>query len=85
MKLLIGQDMIKESMKKAQNKVKTYGNKVKSFREFNVGGMVFFEVASKISQLKLGKNYKLSTRSCKQFQILGEIEIVAYEMDLPPT
>jgi hypothetical protein len=41
-------------------------------------------VASKISQLKLGKSYKLSARYCKHFQIIGEIEIVAYEMDLPP-
>jgi hypothetical protein len=45
--------MIKESMKKAQDKVKNYANKVRSFREFNVGDMVFFKVASKISQLKI--------------------------------
>jgi uncharacterized protein YlzI (FlbEa/FlbD family) len=37
--MLIGQDVIKESMKKAQDKVKTYANKVKSFKKFNVGDM----------------------------------------------
>jgi hypothetical protein len=31
--------MIKESMKKTQDKVKTYANKVKSFKEFNDGDM----------------------------------------------
>jgi hypothetical protein len=46
-------------MLKAQAKAKTYVDQVRSFKEFEVGDMVFLKVTPKKSQLRLGKCYKL--------------------------
>jgi ribosomal protein L21E len=47
-------------MLKAQARAKTSADQVRSFREFEVGDMVFLKVTPKKSQLGLGKCYKLS-------------------------
>jgi len=70
-------------MLKAHARAKTYPDQVRSFKELELGDMVFLEVTPKKSQLKLGKYYKLSSRYCGPFQILRKVGTLAYELELP--
>jgi hypothetical protein len=68
---------------KAQARAKTYADQVRSFRDLELGDMVFLKVTPKKSQLTLGKCYKLSSRYCEPFQILRKVGTMAYELELP--
>jgi hypothetical protein len=43
---------------KAQARAKTYADQARSFKELELGDMVFFKMTPKKSQLRLGKCYK---------------------------
>jgi hypothetical protein len=74
---------IKQNLKAAQDKKKSYADKNRNHRQFKVGDHVFMKVKAKISSLKLGSCSKLATRFCGPFEILERIGLVAYILSLP--
>jgi hypothetical protein len=52
---------IKQNLKVAQNRQKSYSDKNRAHREFIVGDHVFLRVKANKSSLKLGKYSKLAT------------------------
>ena len=76
---------IKHNLKIAQDRHKSYADKDRTFKEFQVGEDVFLKVRAKKSSLKLGSYKKLAARYCiGPFNILSRIGLVAYELALPP-
>jgi hypothetical protein len=74
---------IKQNLKAAQDRQKSYADKKRTHREFKVGDHVFLEVKTNRSSLKLGGCTKLATRYCGPFEILERIGPVAYMLALP--
>jgi hypothetical protein len=74
---------IKQNLKAAQNRQKTYTDKGRTHREFKVGDHVFLRVKANKSSLKLGNCSKLATHYCGPFEILERIGPVAYIIALP--
>ena len=56
--------IIKENLKVASDRQKSYADLKRSIREFEVGEMVFLRVKPKRSSLRLGKYRKLAFRYC---------------------
>jgi hypothetical protein len=61
---------IKQNLKVAQDRQKSYADKGKTHREFKVGDHVFLKVKANKSSLKLGNCSKLAARYCGSFEIL---------------
>jgi hypothetical protein len=61
---------IKQNLKVAQDRKKSYADKGRTHREFKVGDNVFLKVKANRSSLKLGNCSKLAARYCGSFQIL---------------
>jgi hypothetical protein len=74
---------IKQNLKTAQDRQKSYAHKNRTHREFKVGDHVFLKVKSNRSSLKLGSCAKLAARFCVPFEILERIGPVAYMIALP--
>jgi hypothetical protein len=74
---------IKHNLKAAQDRQKSYADKNRIHREFNVGDHVFLKVKANKSSLKLGSCTKLAPRFCGPFEILERIGPVAYMIALP--
>jgi hypothetical protein len=73
---------IKQNLKAAQDRQKSYADKNKTHREFKVGDHVFLKVKANRSSLKLGSCVKLAARFCGPFEILEKIGPVAYMIAL---
>jgi len=76
---------IRQNLKIARDRQKSYVNKNRKFREFQVGEHVFLKVRAKKSSLRLGNCTKLAARFCGPFEVLGRIGLVAYELAFPPS
>jgi hypothetical protein len=74
---------IKQNLKAAQDKQKSYADSNRTHREFKVGDHVFLKVKANRSSLKLGSCAKLAARFCGPFEILERIGPVAYMLALP--
>jgi hypothetical protein len=74
---------IKQNLKVAQDRQKSYADKNRTHREFKVGDHVFLKVKTNRSSLKLGCCAKLEARYCGPFEILERIGPVAYMLTLP--
>jgi hypothetical protein len=74
---------IKQNLKVAQDRQKSYTNSNRTHGEFKVGDHVFLKVNTKRSSLKLGSCTKLAARFCGPFEILESIGLVAYMLALP--
>jgi ribonuclease HI len=74
---------IKQNLKTAQDKQKSYADSNRNHREFKVGDHVFLKVKANRSSLKLGSCAKLAARFCGPFEILERIGPVAYMLALP--
>ena len=64
---------IRQKLKVAQDRQKSYADKHRVNREFSVGDHVYFRVREKKSSLKLGICAKLSPRYCGPFEVLKRI------------
>jgi hypothetical protein len=74
---------IKQNLKDAQEKQKSYVDKNIIHREFKVGDHVFLKLKANRSSLKLGSCAKLVARFCGPFEILERIGPVSYMIALP--
>ena len=74
---------IKQNLKVAQDRHKSYVDKNRIHREFKVGDHVFLKEKANRSSLKLGIYAKLAARFCGPFEILERIGLVSYMIALP--
>jgi hypothetical protein len=74
---------IKQNLKAAQDRQKSYDNKNRTHREFKVGDHVFLKVKANKSSLRSRNCSKLAARFCGPFEILERIGPVAYMLALP--
>jgi hypothetical protein len=75
-------EKIKQDLKVAQNRQKSYADKNKVFKDFKVGEHVFLKVKAKRSSIRLGSCSKLAARYCGPFEILEKIGPIAYMLAL---
>ena len=75
--------LIRENLKVASDRQKSYADLKRSAREFAEGEMVFLRVKPKRSSLRLGKYKKLAFRYCGPYQIIKRIGEQAYKLALP--
>jgi hypothetical protein len=73
---------IKQNLKVAQDRQKSYADKNKIHKEFKVGDHVFLKVKANRSSLKLGSCAKLASRFFGPFEILERIGRVSYMITL---
>ena len=74
---------IRQNLKVAQDRQKSYADLKRTLREFEGGGHVYVKVKPKKSSLRLGSCFKLFPRYCGPFEILARIGPVAYQLALP--
>ena len=76
--------IIRENLKKANDRQKSYASLKHFVQEFKGGDQVFIQVKPKKSSLRLGKHKKLAYRYCRPFMVTKRIGEQAYELHLPP-
>ena len=64
---------IRQNLKAAQDRQKSYVDKNRVNKEFSIGYHVYLRVRAKKSSLKLGSCSKLSPRYCGPFEVLENI------------
>jgi hypothetical protein len=74
---------IKQNLKVAQDRQKSYADKNRTHKEFKVGDHVFLKVKANKSSLKLGSCAKLAAKFYGPFEILERIGPIAYMLALP--
>jgi hypothetical protein len=74
---------IRQNLKAAQDRKKSYADKNITHREFEVGDHFFLKVKANRSSLKLGNCSKLEARYCGRFEILERIGPVSYMLAFP--
>ena len=75
--------LIRDCMRTAQSRQKSYANNRRRELEFNVGDHVFLKVSPFKGIMRFVKREKLSPRYIGPFEILRRYVVVAYELDLP--
>jgi hypothetical protein len=76
--------MIRENLKVAQSRQKSYANKQRRDLSFEVGDFVYLEVLPMRGTRRLKVKGKLAPRYVNPFQILDRKGEVAYQLELPP-
>ena len=74
---------VQGNLKEAQDRQKSYADKKRKDKDYQVGEHVYLKVKSKQSSLSLGRFGKLAPRFCGPFEILAKEGLVAYELALP--
>lgn len=77
-------EKIRERMKTAQSRQKSYADKRRKDLEFAVGDAVFVKIAPMKGVMRFGKRGKLSPRFIGPFEILERVGTLAYRVALPP-
>ena len=75
--------LIKERLKVAQNRLKSYADNRRLDLEFEVGDHVFLNVSPMNSIMKFGRKEKLSPRFVGPFEVLERVGTLAYKVVLP--
>ena len=75
---------IQERMKATQSRQKSYADKRRRPLEFEAGDHVFLRVTPTVGIGRAIKSRKLTPRFVGPYQILKTIDVVAYEIALPP-
>ncbi|KAI3773280.1 hypothetical protein L1987_47805 [Smallanthus sonchifolius] len=74
---------IKDSLKAARDRQKSYADKRRKTLEFNVGDNVLLKVSHWKGVIRFRRNGKLSPRFVGPFKILKRVRSVAYQLKLP--
>ncbi|RVW32511.1 Transposon Ty3-G Gag-Pol polyprotein [Vitis vinifera] len=77
--------LIKERLKAAQSRHKSYADHRRRDLEFEVGDHVFLKVSPMKSVMRFGRKGKLSPRFVGPFEILERVGTLAYKVALPPS
>ena len=79
-------DMVKirQNLKVAQDKEKSYADRQRTHKDFKVGDHVYLQVKPKRSSLRMGTCAKLAPHYCGYFEVLKRIGPVTYILSLPP-
>ena len=76
-------EVVRQRMKTAQERQKTYTDKRRKPIEFQVGDYVFLKVSPMRKVMRFGKAGKLSPRYVGPYEILKRIGTLAYKLKLP--
>ncbi|KAF5196221.1 hypothetical protein FRX31_014193 [Thalictrum thalictroides] len=77
-------DLVRESLHKAQERMKWYANKRRTDRNFLVGDWVYLKLQPyRQTSVALRKNLKLSAKFYGPFKIIAKVGAVAYKLELP--
>ncbi|KAG8485950.1 hypothetical protein CXB51_020236 [Gossypium anomalum] len=76
--------LIRDRLKEASDRQKSYADLKHKEIEFAVGDMVFLKVSPWKKILRFGKKGKLSPRFIGPYRILKRVGPVAYQLELPP-
>ncbi|PRQ42384.1 putative nucleotidyltransferase, Ribonuclease H [Rosa chinensis] len=76
--------VIRERLKTAQSRQKSYADKHRKHLEFQVGDWVFLKLSPWKGVVRFGKRGKLSPRYIGPYEIVERIGLVAYRLALPP-
>ncbi|XP_028092736.1 uncharacterized protein LOC114292917 [Camellia sinensis] len=76
--------IIRERLKTAQSRQKSYADNRRRNLEFEVDSHVFVKVTPMRGHLRFGKRDNLTPRYVGPFQILEKVGLVAYRVALPP-
>jgi hypothetical protein len=76
---------IKQNLKVAQNRQKSYSDRKRTPRKFKTGDYIYLRVRHRKSSLRMGSCAKLAPRYCGPFEVLDRVGPVAYRLALPPT
>ena len=77
-------NVIREKLKIARDRQKSYPDNRRRNLEFKVGDRVFLRVSSWKGILRFGKRGKLSPRYIGSYEIVRKVGDVAYRLELPP-
>ncbi|PRQ45918.1 putative nucleotidyltransferase, Ribonuclease H [Rosa chinensis] len=77
-------NLIKEKLKTAQSRQKSYADNRRKDLEFQVGDWVFLKLSPWKGIIRFGKRGKLSPRYIGPYEITERIGAVAYRLALPP-
>ena len=91
--IMLGYDLLKyleqlvtkvqQNLKEAQDYQKSYVDKKRKDKYYQIGDHVYLKVKSKWSSLSLGRCSKLAPIFCGPFEIMAKRGPVAYELALP--
>ena len=76
---------IKQNLKVAQNRQKSYVDQKRTPREFKTRDHVYLRVKPGKSSMRMGACAKLAPRYCGPFEVLDRAGSIAYKLALPPT
>ena len=92
-KVLLGPDYIQETsdkvalirqrIKAAQDRQKSYADRRRKPLEFEVGDFVFLKISPMRKLLRFGKKGKLTPRYVGPYEIIGRVGKLAYKLKLP--
>ncbi|GJU33540.1 putative reverse transcriptase domain-containing protein [Tanacetum coccineum] len=74
---------IKDKLKAACDRQKSYADKRRKPLEFSVGDYVLLKVSPWKGMVRFGKKRKLAPRFVTPFEIIEKVGLVAYRLDLP--
>ncbi|KAK5838661.1 hypothetical protein PVK06_007396 [Gossypium arboreum] len=76
--------IIRDWLKEASDRQKSYADLKRKDIEYSVGDMVFLKVSPWKKILRFGKKGKLSPRFIGPYRVLKRVGPVAYQLELPP-
>ena len=75
--------IVRENMKKAQDRQKKYTDQNRREVIFQVGDWVYLKVAAQKGRDRFGKVGKLATRYIGPYRVMQRVGEVAYQLELP--